>query len=235
MSLVETPAAAVNTATVKWTGVALAFVGGAAALGAMFLGGPAAQLTVALALAVLVVLLGLIAWFPNAFVTVSQRGWNQPFANFAFLVPIAFLVVGGLNFHLLRLEGLELAAAAIGVLAVVAMIWAPRPEPTMTPISHILLTLAFAAGLGWGGLTLVNCLFDSAPGQDFQVSVQEKHQTFGRSTHYHLTLAPFGPVDRPVSVTVNYATYASTSEGGFVCTVLRPGALGFAWWRVGGC
>jgi len=235
MSLVETPASTGNNGSVMWTAVGLGVVGAAAMFGAFLLSGAAAQLTLVGALACLSALLGLIVWYPNAFVTVSQRGWNRPVANFAYAVPVVLLTAMSFNFHLVRWEGAGLAAAGMGCLAVAGMIWAPRPQPVTTPMSHILLALVFAAGLGWGGVTWLNCLFDDAPGQDFQVAVQEKHASFGRGSHYHLTLAPFGPVEQPVSVTVSYATYAGTSEGGFVCTVLRPGAFGFAWWRIGGC
>jgi hypothetical protein len=235
MSLVETPASAASNGGVMWAAVGLGVAGAAAVFGALLLSGAGAQLCLVGALAVLLALLGLIVWYPNAFVTVSQRGWNRPVANFAYIVPVVLLTAMGFNFHLVRLEAAALAAAGMGCLAVAGMIWAPRPQPVTTPMSHILLSLVFAAGLGWGGLTWLNCLFDSGPGQDFQVGVQAKYASFGRGSHYHLTLAPFGPVEHPVSVTVSYATYAGTSEGGFVCTVLRPGALGLPWWRLGGC
>jgi hypothetical protein len=233
MSLVETPTSAMNTGTVKWAGVALAVVGGAAALGAGWLSGSSAELAALASLLTLAALLGLIVWVPNAFVTTSVRGSSGPVADFAFIVPPILLLVGGSGLHLLRLEGLELAAAAMAGLAVVGMIWAPRPEPTMTPTSHIILAGAFAAGLGWGGATLINCLFDASPGQTYQASVQQKYQTNGRGSHYDLVLAPFGPVEHPGTVSVNYATYASTEEGASICASVRPGALGFLWWRVG--
>jgi len=235
MSLVETPASSVNTGTAKWTGVALAVAGGLAGLGAWLLSAPNSGLAAIVALLTQAALLGLIVWVPNAFVANQVRGWSGPVANFAFLAPLIMLLAAGTNAHLLRLEGVTLAAAGVAALAVVGMIWAPRPEPVLTPTSHIVLALLFGAGLGWCGATLVNCLFDASPGQTYQVSVQQKYRSVGRGSHYHLALAPFGPVENPGTVTVDYNTYASTSEGGFVCAKVHPGALGFAWWRVGGC
>jgi hypothetical protein len=233
MSLAESQARAANIATIKWSGIGLAFIGGVAVFVAYVAKDQMAVLAAAIALFSLAALLALIVWTPNAFVLTQVRNWNGPIANFALLVPLGLMLGLGAGYHLVRWEGLELAAAVAAALSVVGMIWAPRPEATLAPTSHIILALLFGAGLGWSGASLINCLFDKSPGQTYQATVEGKYRTYGKGGHYHLTLAPFGPVSSPGTVDVGYSDWSAASEGSSICVRMRPGLLGFAWWKVG--
>jgi hypothetical protein len=224
---------AANSWTIMVVGLFLAFIGAVAGVGAYLASGQLAVFAAVLYFLSLAALFVLIVVFPNAFVATQVSGWSGHTANFGVLVPFVLVLVIGGAFHVVRLEGVALAAAFVAGLAVVGMIWAPRPEPVQTPLSHIVLALLFGAGLGWTGAVLANCRFDAAPGQTYQAMVQQKYQTHGKGRGYHLVLAPFGPVSNPGTVNVNYATWNSVPVGGSICAELHPGALGFAWWRVG--
>ena len=240
MSVVETPAPLMSKLTVLRASITLCLTGVVLSLGTLIaMGGAiphiAAQTMVAAALLVLAALLLLLVWYAATFVTEGNRGTKVSSANYLFLAPVLWMLQAGNHYNLLQWENLAIASAVVAVLAILTLIWAPRPKPTKTPAKYAIIVAAFAAGLGWSGATFVNCLFDPAPGQIYHATIKQKYTTYTRrrGTSSNLVLMPFGPVKHQVIVEVGDATYKSANAGGTACVQVHSGALGFAWWRVG--
>jgi hypothetical protein len=81
----------------------------------------------------------------------------------------------------------------------------------------------------------VNALLDQSTPQAFRVVVTAKHVNRGKSTTYHLKLAPWGPNVGGQDLMVPYSQYAGIKPGDTVCMLLRPGALRVAWSELGRC
>lgn len=94
-----------------------------------------------------------------------------------------------------------------------------------------LLSLAY----GYGGGMEADALLDHAPAALYSANVAGKHVSSGRSTTYHLRLAPWGPQDKDDDVIVSPAVYRAVRTGDSVCLALKPGALGVAWYVVDAC
>lgn len=87
----------------------------------------------------------------------------------------------------------------------------------------------------WGSLTLGNAVLDGSPGEPFRAQVVDKRISSGKHTSHYLKLAPWGPVTEEDEVDVGRAAYDRIEIGDVVCPRLRPGALGFRWFRLEGC
>lgn len=97
------------------------------------------------------------------------------------------------------------------------------------------LLLILCCGYGYGAGMEVNALLDrSTPGK-YRAIVTEKYVSHGKSTSYHLKLAPWGPKVSGQDLMVSYFQYARTKPGDTVCMLLRPGALDVAWSELGHC
>ena len=235
MSIVETPAPALSPVGARWIGYSLAAVGALASFGFLFASrGVESQILVLVSILALLMLLGVVLLSPQAFV-VTMRRTKSRMINFGLIVPIVFLVVFSVADPLVRPEVIALAAVGAAGVGMVAGVWMPRGAPMPSPIFYLVFLGLFAAGLGWGAPALINRAFDASPGQVFQAAVQSKYQTFGRGSHYHVTLAPWGPVTAPATITVGFAAYDQAQPGSIMCPTLHPGALGLAWYHVGAC
>ncbi|HEY1447612.1 MAG TPA: hypothetical protein VGF33_03680 [Caulobacteraceae bacterium] len=238
MSIVETPSPArpLDLFTIRWIGYGLTALGTALPIFILIVGkGPAQLLTIA-AIITQIVLLGLIERLPQAFL-ITLRNSTQQVVNFILVIPVLALAVAGTGAHFVRPEIAGLVAVAAAAAGMLVAVWMPRTAPVTSPVVFGLFVGAYAAGLGWGAITLVNRVFDSSAGQVFEAVIQDKSMSWtGRGgPHYYLTLGPWGPIDRTEKIGVSGGAYYRASIGGTTCMKLYPGALAVAWYEVGSC
>ena len=98
----------------------------------------------------------------------------------------------------------------------------------------VLLAL-ICCSYGYGAGMQVNALLDRSTPKSYRVIVTAKHVSHGRSTSYHLRLAPWGPEVNGQDLMVSRSTYAGIKQGDTVCMVLRSGAMGVAWSKLARC
>jgi hypothetical protein len=99
----------------------------------------------------------------------------------------------------------------------------------------VVLLLVLCCGYGYGAGMQVNALLDRSTPQLYRVIVTAKHVSQGRSTSYHLTLAPWGPNLNGQNLSVARSLYSEIKPGDTVCMLLRSGGLGAAWSELGSC
>jgi hypothetical protein len=97
------------------------------------------------------------------------------------------------------------------------------------------LLLILCCGYGYGAGMQLNALLDRSTLETYRVIVVSKYVSQGRSTSYHLKLAPWGPNVGGQNLMVSYSQYAAVRPGNTVCMLLRSGALGVAWSELGRC
>ena len=238
MSIVESPLQArpLDQFTIRWIGYGLVALGAALPIFILFVRhGPAQLLTLA-TIVVQVGLLALIERTPQAFM-ITPRYSIQQIVSPVLIIPVFSLALAGAGAHFVQPLAPSLVAVAAAAVGMLVAVWMPRSAKVSSPIFFGLFVGAFAAGLGWGAITLVNRVFDSSPGQVFQTVIQDKRISWGGrgGPHYHLILAPWGPVDHSETVGVGGGDYYRATIGGPMCLKLHPGALGVAWYLAGTC
>ena len=92
-----------------------------------------------------------------------------------------------------------------------------------------------AGAYGWGLTAAADSVLDKSTPASFTTTVENMHESHGRSTSYHLGLAPWGPMQGPDDVSVSKTTYESTTIGSQVCLELHPGRLAVQWYRIVAC
>jgi hypothetical protein len=97
------------------------------------------------------------------------------------------------------------------------------------------LIFLLSLGYGYGAAMETNAAFDRSASTVCASKVRRKYVNSGRSTSYHLVLAPWGPKETEDNVMVSRAFYDTQQVGDPVCISLRKGALGIAWYAVGYC
>ena len=238
MSIVETPAPArpLDLFTIRWIGYGLTALGTALPIFILFVGKVPAQLLTIAAIVTQVVLLGLVERVPQAFL-ITLRNSTQQVENFILAIPVLALAMAGIGAHFVSPEIAGLVAVGAALVGMLVAVWMPRSSPVASPIVFGLFVGAYAAGLGWGAMTLVNRVFDSSPGQVFETVIQDKSMSWGGRSgpHYYVTLEPWGPIDRTQKVGVSGGAYYRAAIGGVMCMKLHPGALAVAWYEVGSC
>ena len=129
-------------------------------------------------------------------------------------------------------------AVCFAAVAALAIGWAALQSDTRAraqPAVAVSVLLALCA-YGVGVVVTGNDLLDDRPGNDYRVEVLSRYMSRGgRSTSYHLVLAPWGPRRQPQAVSVTRPLYAAVPPGSSVCIHQGPGALGISWYVVRGC
>jgi hypothetical protein len=97
------------------------------------------------------------------------------------------------------------------------------------------LLLILCCSYGYGAGLQVNALLDQSTANTYRVIVTGKYVSHGRSTSYHLNLAPWGPNVSGQNLVVSYSQYAAVKTGDTVCMLLRSGALRVAWSELARC
>jgi hypothetical protein len=92
-----------------------------------------------------------------------------------------------------------------------------------------------AGAYAFGVIGEANALLDRSPLSAFRSPVMDKHVTYGKTTTYHLRLAPWGPLSEPGDVSVSHTLYDNLQPGNLACVLLHQGAFGMPWFIVLGC
>lgn len=187
---------------------------------------PLITLAVALAAPALTALIvrasdGLIVWF--------GRAKARPVIGAAALPLLAAAFRSAVFIHLVDPTPLFWAAGALvlagGLLAFLRF---------QAPPQQILLTAILGGFVAYGMIALVDVALDASKPQTFQVIVDGKHASHGRSTSYYLHTGPWSD-RRGGDVSVSAGFYQQTPIGRVICFMRRPGALGVGWFEVAAC
>jgi hypothetical protein len=99
----------------------------------------------------------------------------------------------------------------------------------------LLATFLLAFSYGAGVTAMADALLDRSASQILQAEVLQKRISRRRHTTWYLRLAPWGPRDQPVEVSVHSSFYSSVQPGQIICVYLYPGALKIPWFEVAPC
>lgn len=164
-------------------------------------------------------------------------GWrNDARANLAitFIGPtLALLVRAFQDIRVLDWTTALMAAAALGV--AITVVIAASEKKLRHRGAELLAMLVLSGIYGYGVVAEGNMLLDESEPQIFEVTVLGKRVSKGKSTHYHLRLAPWGPRGEEDDITVSRTLYASAETGKPMCILLRAGALKIRWFAVMSC
>jgi hypothetical protein len=129
----------------------------------------------------------------------------------------------------------SLAYLYVGLFAFYAVLLGPIAWKGPTPGRTLFALLAFGALYSVFAVNAVDTAPDRSPPTGFQTVVFRKYVTYGRSTHYYLRLAPWGPVTDTPSVQVSRHLYHAVKTGDTVCVEEHPGILNAPWYRLNLC
>jgi hypothetical protein len=138
-------------------------------------------------------------------------------------------------FDLNLVSWLPLTAFAAAI-AIVFFIAAVRRETHLRRRWWRLLAAALLTGAyAFGTLGQANVLLDRAPQAVLRSRIIDRHLGHSRIASYHLTLAPWGPMNAPNNATVSRDIYDAAEIGDPACIRLHDGALGMAWFTATAC
>jgi hypothetical protein len=127
----------------------------------------------------------------------------------------------------------ELLPAAFGIGVVLTALAAAGDRAVRARAWHLLALLPLMVGMSASALTHANCLEDASPVTEYEATVLDKRVGKGRrGPTRSLRLGPWGPRPGPSTVHVTRDMYESAGFGETVRIQLRPGRLGFGWFRV---
>jgi hypothetical protein len=223
--------AALNRA--KQLNYGLTAVAIAGALG-IWLGGASLRLPSAIVLALLpVVMIYLVRSGPLLYAIFKPKRDPRTDLGIAFVACGFGLIFGDSSFHFVEQLSLLEYAALVGVLFCAGIYSAARKNPQFW---GAMIGMLFIAGAyGYGLAAAADTFPDHATPANFSVTVENKHETHGRSTSYYLDLGPWGPMQEANSLSVSESTYDGASIGDQVCLDLRPGVLRVQWYQVVAC
>lgn len=164
-------------------------------------------------------------------------GWrNDARANLAiaFIGPSVALAVRAL-FDIKVFDWATALAAAAMVGLAMTIVVAASGKRLRHRGAELLAMLILSSFYGYGVVVEGNTLLDESEPQMFRTTVVKKRVSRGKSTHYHLRLAPWGPRREEDDITVSRSLYASAETGRQVCILLRAGALQIRWFAVRVC
>jgi len=176
----------------------------------------------------------LVAKFAPFYRFGGPRNSPLPDLTLALIGPGLFLALGALrSIAPVGWEGPLLISVLGSFMLVGAAFWR---DPWLQKHHGTTVLLALiCCSYGYGAGMQVNALLDRSTPKSYRVIVTAKHVSHGRSTSYHLRLAPWGPEVNGQDLMVSRSTYAGIKQGDTVCMVLRSGAMGVAWSKLARC
>jgi len=176
----------------------------------------------------------LVAKFAPFYRFGGPRNSPLPDLSLALIGPGLFLALGALrSIAPVGWEGPLLISVLGSFMLVGAAFW--RDPWLQKHHGTTVLLAVICCSYGYGAGMQVNALLDRSTPKSYRVIVTAKHVSHGRSTSYHLRLAPWGPEVSGQDLMVSRSTYAGIKQGDTVCMVLRSGAMGVAWSKLGRC
>ena len=176
----------------------------------------------------------LVAKFAPFYRFGGPRNSPLPDLTLALIGPGLFLALGALrSIAPVGWEGPLLISVLGSFMLVGAAFWR---DPWLQKHHGTTVLLALiCCSYGYGAGMQVNALLDRSTPKSYRVIVTAKHVSHGRSTSYHLRLAPWGPEVNGQDLMVSRSTYAGIKQGDTVCMVWRSGAMGVAWSKLARC
>ncbi len=223
--------AALNKAKQLNYGLSAVAIAGALGLG---IGGASLRMPSAIVLALLpIVLIYLVRSGPLLYAIFKPKRDPRTDLGIAFMACGLGLIFGDSSLHFVDQLSLLEYAALVGVLFCAGIYSAARKNPQFWGAMFGMLFVAGAYGFGLAGAA--DTIPDHAKPANYSVTIENKHETHGRSTSYYLDLEPWGPIQKANSLSVSYSTYEGASIGDQVCLDLRPGVLRVQWYQVVAC
>ncbi len=223
--------AALNKA--KQLNYALTAVAIAGAL-SLALGGASLRLPSAIVLALLpLVMIYLVRSGPLLYAVFKPKRDPRTDLGIAFVACGFGLIFGDSSFHFVDQFSLLEYAGLVGLLFCAGIYSAARKNPQF--LGAMISMLFIAGAYGYGLAAAADAFPDHATPAHFSVTVENKHESHGRSTSYYLDLGPWGPKQGANSLSVSELIYNGASIGDQVCLDLRPGVLRVQWYEVVAC
>jgi hypothetical protein len=205
----------------------------AAAL-SLSLGGASLRLPSAFVLALLpVVLIYLVRQGPLLYAVFKPKRDPRTDFSIAFMACGLGLIFGDSSLQFVERSSLLEYAGLVGVLFCAGIYSAARKNPQFW---GAMIGMLFIAGAyGYGLAAAADTIPDRATPANYSVTVENKHESHGRSTSYYLDLGPWGPMRGPNSLSVPLSIYDAATIGDQVCLELRPGVLRVRWYQMVPC
>jgi len=212
-------------------GLTAAAIAGALSLG---LGGTSLRLPSAIVLALLpVVLIYLVRQGPLLYGIFTPKRDPRTDLGIAFMACGLGLIFGNMGVHFVEKVSLLEYAGLFGLLFCAGIFSAARKNPQFW---GAMLGMLFIAGAyGFGLAEAADTIPDQAKPASYSATIENKHETNGRSTSYYLDLGPWGPMQGANSLSVSESTYEGASIGDLICLDLRPGVLRVQWYQAVAC
>jgi hypothetical protein len=175
---------------------------------------------------------------PLLYAVFRQRRDPRSELSIAFLACAFAMVFGTHDTYAFNLTPLAPWIVGIALACCVGLLPALKNRPQMFGIA---IALIFFSGIyGYGLAFAANSMLDRSELARYQTTVTSMHVSQGKSTSYHLKLAPWGPADSPysdrsLSISVPLRKYQATHVGGTVCLDYHPGALNAPWYKLVNC
>jgi hypothetical protein len=223
--------AALNNAKQLSYGLMAIAIAGALSLA---LGGATLRLPSAIVLALLpIVLIYLVRRGPLLYGIFTPKRDPRADLGIAFVACGFGLIFGDSSFHFVDQLSLLEYAALVGLLFCAGIYSAARKNPQFW---GAMISMLFIAGAyGYGLAAAVDTIPDHATPASYSATIENKHESHGRSTSYYLDLGPWGPMQAANSLSVSESIYEGASIGDQVCLDLRPGVLRVQWYQVVAC
>lgn len=230
MSIVEEGGPTLDPVLIRRGGYALVIVSAVFGIVALFeRAAPLAAADIVLAIATVLVML----WAPELFEISGRRKTRG--MNPIFMAPAGLVLLAGVENDFVDIAPLFVAAAAGALLACGVALLSWRRPGVAGPWQFMILVGLIGGALGYGAPAMVDIRFDASQPQPFRSIVSSTHVSHGRSTSYHLSLAPWGPRTTASDVSVSSSFYNQINPGAEVCIGLHGGALSIPWFVVHLC
>jgi hypothetical protein len=181
-----------------------------------------------------VVLFALLIYAPQAFVMTARRSQTR-MLNVLMAGPAFCLVIVAFGAGVLNVKyAFAPASLCAAITLLLGLALAARRLPGSL-LAGLVFFGVYGAAYGYGAMIFADTRLDHAEGQPFQSQILQRYIGGGRSTTYHLVLAPWGPVASQDNLKVTRDLYDQAQVGQTVCLTLHPGLLRMPWRSVAAC
>ncbi len=188
-------------------------------------------LAAAVAVAVPVVAVLSMRFFPGVMKFEPKKGTRTPAIFHAFLVPLCGLLLAAL-LGVSVLEWRHFWAPFAVLSATLFALTLVYAEDVRAKLSVSIPVLLFCLLYGAGATLTLNRAFDGSVPTTYQAQVMSKRVSRGKSTTYYLEISPWGPKKEPDDVDVPKSVYNAHATGDTVRVTVKAGGFGIPWFYV---